>query len=234
MIKRVLSVGDIHGHYDKLMAMMDKIQYKPDEDVLIFHGDYVDRGTQNLAVLYKIMELKKQGAICLKGNHEWFTAMALHDICFGYPMYDKPFELENFYFRFGGKETYDELMKLSSAERLEIYNFINDLPKYATVDRYIFVHGGVNPSKMLEKNTLDEIVLPGNNFIWIPTYKDKIVVFGHTPTWNMRLYGQPENKNSSKIWYDSINKDKIGIDCGCGLGGRLACIDLVSGTEYYV
>jgi serine/threonine protein phosphatase 1 len=234
MTKRVLCIGDVHAHYDELIEMLNKIKYVPEEDILIFHGDYLDRGTQNLKTLYKIMELKKQGAICLRGNHEWFTAMALHDICFKNPMYKEPFELDNFYFIHGGKDTYDELMELDDEGRLEVYNFINNLPLYATLDKYIFVHGGINSNLRLEEHMLNEIVLPSSNWVRKPAYTNKVVVFGHLPTVNLYGYKKIKDIKNSKIWYDTRYKDKIGIDCGCGVGGRLACIDLVSGKEYYV
>ena len=37
--KRILAVGDIHGMYEKLIALMEKIQFNPAEDLLIFLGD---------------------------------------------------------------------------------------------------------------------------------------------------------------------------------------------------
>ena len=76
--KRILAVGDIHGMYDKLIALMDKVQFNPDEDLLIFLGDYIDRGQQSLECLDYVMNLQKQypeRVICLKGNHE---AMCAH------------------------------------------------------------------------------------------------------------------------------------------------------------
>lgn len=41
---RVLAIGDVHGMYEKLIKLMDKIRFNPDEDLLIFLGDYIDRG----------------------------------------------------------------------------------------------------------------------------------------------------------------------------------------------
>ena len=42
--KRILAVGDIHGMYDKLIALMKKVKFDPEDDLLIFLGDYIDRG----------------------------------------------------------------------------------------------------------------------------------------------------------------------------------------------
>ena len=40
---RVLAIGDVHGMYEKLIKLMDKIRFNPDEDLLIFLGDYIAR-----------------------------------------------------------------------------------------------------------------------------------------------------------------------------------------------
>ena len=71
--KRILAVGDVHGMYEKLKALMEIIQLNPAKDLLIFLGDYIDRGPQSLEALDYVMALNKQypeRAIPLLGNHE--------------------------------------------------------------------------------------------------------------------------------------------------------------------
>ena len=82
--KRILAVGDIHGMYDKLIALIEQVQFSPVEDLLIFLGDYIDRGPKSLECLDYVMNLQQQypeRVVCLKGNHEamcvnyyWFKA----------------------------------------------------------------------------------------------------------------------------------------------------------------
>lgn len=40
----VLAIGDIHGMYEKLITLLVKIQFNPEEELLVFLGDYIDRG----------------------------------------------------------------------------------------------------------------------------------------------------------------------------------------------
>ena len=47
---RILAIGDIHGMYEKLIKLMDKIRYNSEEDLLIFLGDYTPAGTQSRIV----------------------------------------------------------------------------------------------------------------------------------------------------------------------------------------
>lgn len=41
---KIYVVGDIHGMYNRLMSLMNNFSLK-DDDLLIFLGDYIDRGT---------------------------------------------------------------------------------------------------------------------------------------------------------------------------------------------
>ncbi|MBW1912733.1 MAG: metallophosphoesterase, partial [Deltaproteobacteria bacterium] len=40
----VFIIGDVHGCLEILKRLMNKIDWQPDRDRLIFLGDYVDRG----------------------------------------------------------------------------------------------------------------------------------------------------------------------------------------------
>ena len=71
--KRVLAVRDIHGMYGKLIKLMGKVQFDPSDDLLVFLGDYIDRGSQSLECLDYVMNLQLQypkRVIALMGNHE--------------------------------------------------------------------------------------------------------------------------------------------------------------------
>ncbi|UCF56884.1 MAG: serine/threonine protein phosphatase, partial [Deltaproteobacteria bacterium] len=70
--ERTFIVGDIHGCLDVLKRLMDKIHWRPDEDRLIFLGDYIDRGADSRGVVDYVMEISKESSLvqCLLGNHE--------------------------------------------------------------------------------------------------------------------------------------------------------------------
>lgn len=61
-------MSDIHGCYDELMKMPEKIQFSSD-DTLIIAGDYMDRGTQSLEVLDWVSDTP-DNVILIKGNHD--------------------------------------------------------------------------------------------------------------------------------------------------------------------
>ena len=57
---RILAVDDIHGMYEKLMTLMDQIHFNPEEDLMVFLGDYIDRGPKSLECWDEVMKLYKQ------------------------------------------------------------------------------------------------------------------------------------------------------------------------------
>lgn len=64
------AIGDIHGRYDLLVDLLEKLKEYPDHK-LVFLGDMVDRGPDSFKVVQKIKELTEtNGAIALFGNHE--------------------------------------------------------------------------------------------------------------------------------------------------------------------
>ena len=78
-------IGDIHGHADKLMELLEKLGYKarggsyshPIRTVL-FVGDYIDRGPKIRETLMIVRQMVESGnAIALMGNHE-YNALCFH------------------------------------------------------------------------------------------------------------------------------------------------------------
>lgn len=78
-------IGDIHGHADKLEALLQKLGYTlkngaywhPERKVL-FLGDYIDRGPHIRTVLETVRNMVESGAaLALMGNHE-YNALCFH------------------------------------------------------------------------------------------------------------------------------------------------------------
>lgn len=79
-------IGDVHGHADKLEALLEKMGYclhkgiyKHPERKVFFVGDYIDRGPQikeTLQIVRKMVE--SHNALAIMGNHEY------NAICFHY------------------------------------------------------------------------------------------------------------------------------------------------------
>ena len=69
--RRIILIGDVHGCYDELMQLLDKVNYNPKVDVLIFADDLVDRGPKIREVLEFVKTGYDRGLV--------FTVMSNHD-----------------------------------------------------------------------------------------------------------------------------------------------------------
>jgi hypothetical protein len=81
-------IGDIHGHYDKLIALLQTLGYEPQGHAfrhpegrcVVFLGDYIDRGPKIRETLHLVRNMVDAGdALAIMGNHE-FNAL-----CFATP-----------------------------------------------------------------------------------------------------------------------------------------------------
>jgi serine/threonine protein phosphatase 1 len=76
---RTIAVGDIHGCSLALRALLDAIGPGPD-DLLVFLGDYIDRGPDSRSVLEQVIALAGRCTVVpLLGNHEEMVLAALSD-----------------------------------------------------------------------------------------------------------------------------------------------------------
>ena len=63
-------ISDIHACFYTLTSLLGKIRTIDDSPQFIFIGDYVDRGNYSWDVVNLVIQLQKDGAICLRGNHD--------------------------------------------------------------------------------------------------------------------------------------------------------------------
>jgi len=204
-VKRTLAIGDIHGCYEKLVKLLSNIDYNPGEDLLIFVGDYIDRGTESYLTIQLIKECVSKGAIALLGNHELMAINALEDD------YYKSLWLYN-----GGQKTLDSYSYHKKYVKDDL-EFFKSLPYCFENEKYIFVHAGLNPSELEERRKEDLVWIRDE---WLNcNYNGKPCVFGHTPM---------------KDIFISENGKQIGIDTGAFYYGKLSCIELPSMKIYQV
>ncbi len=203
-MQRIYAIGDIHGRFDKLMALLDKIVIDFESDTVVFLGDYIDRGPNSFEVVDYLVKLKKKypQIIFLKGNHEDMLENYLSGK-------DRMTYLIN-----GGQQTLDSYLSrprqpdepLIPADHLAFYK---SLLLYYETDQYIFVHAGLNKHVPLEEQKLEDLLWIRGKFIQTKYDFGKLVVFGHTPL--------PE---------PLLQPNKIGIDTGAVYGNKLTCIRL--------
>jgi len=202
--ERVFIVGDIHGCLEMLKRLMDKIDWHPDADRLIFLGDYIDRGENPKGVVDFILELSKLSQLvdCLIGNHEdiFLDFLINGDI--------QPF-LAN-----GGLTTLesyrlDEMRYRKPVIPSDHMDFFQNLLPWIELDDHYVVHAGFRPEVEIEKQSIEDIIWIREPFIHSDYDFGKKVIFGHTP------FSKP-----------LVMDNKIGLDTGAVFGSRLTCLEI--------
>jgi bis(5'-nucleosyl)-tetraphosphatase (symmetrical) len=62
-------IGDVHGCYDELRALLEQVDFQPGQDTLWLTGDLVARGPGSLDVLRYVKSLGDSVRLVL-GNHD--------------------------------------------------------------------------------------------------------------------------------------------------------------------
>jgi len=117
---RVIFVGDTHGAIDVTQTVIDK--FFDDADLIVFLGDYVDRGNkslENLGLIASTLLEDPHRTIMLRGNHE------------------SP--LTNPYYGFTNEVT----EKLGEGSYDKIKEFFQAMPYAVVVNDYLCLHGGI-------------------------------------------------------------------------------------------
>ncbi len=215
------AVGDVHGCLEKVLRLLEVLQYDPATDRLIFLGDYIDRGPDSKGVLDLMLRLYRENPanIFLMGNHEdnfltYLRACAAGD--------HTNYWLSEPFFAGGGVATLQSYhptlrdpadARLIEAVPIEHRDFLDGLPLCWTNEAYIAVHAGVRPGIPLERQYENDLLRIRGPFLYTPHGLGKCVVFGHTPFPHV-------------MW----DEDKIGIDTGAcyqGMGyGKLTALCL--------
>lgn len=74
-------ISDIHGCFVTLEKLLSRVWAADENPQLVFIGDYVDRGPRSKEVVDLVVQLQKEGAVCLRGNHDDVIDWLLNDHC---------------------------------------------------------------------------------------------------------------------------------------------------------
>ena len=203
-------IGDVHGCYDELCALLKKLGYPRDDRKIIFLGDLCDRGPKNVEVLRLVMSMVKSGAAyCVAGNHDVKLLRKLNRA--------------NVQVSHGLAITIEQLSEESEEFIAEVKDFLDGFISHYVFDggKLVVAHAGIKEkyhgrgsAKIRDfclygdtTGETDEYGLPVR-LPWANEYRGRAtVVYGHTPT--------PEVE---------IVNGTFCIDTGCVFGGKLTAL----------
>ncbi|WP_304167938.1 metallophosphoesterase family protein [Phenylobacterium aquaticum] len=221
----IYAIGDVHGRIDALEVLLRTIVQDARatapaaRPLLIFLGDYVDRGPASKEVVSLIIALGKEASLevrALKGNHEEALLQFLDEPEFGstWAEYGGITTLASYGVTPPTGRTDPEAWAVASqalakAMPRDHLAFYNELELMAVVGDYAFVHAGVRPGVSLAHQSAHDLMWIRQEFLSSPGRFEKIIVHGHTPM------EEPQ-----------MTKARIGVDTGVYATGILTAVRL--------
>jgi len=213
---RIYVVGDLHGCLEEpeiLIKHLESREGLSQDDLVIFLGDYVDRGPDTKSVVDLMLDFATRfpKTRYLKGNHE---DMLLDFLGFDGRMgqaflYNGGLETIQSY----GISVFSPPGEMVDAMPESHFQFYSELESIIQVGDFICVHAGLNPTKELGDQDDSEVFWIRDEFIANDHNFGKTIVFGHTP----------HQEVFEHLPY------KIGIDTGLVFGNKLTCLELKEG-----
>ena len=228
---RVYAIGDIHGRVDLLRRLhrqiLDDAKDAPDKrKVIVYVGDYVDRGPDSFGVIDMLTHEPLEGfeRHLLRGNHE--------DMMTGFLETGTGGEM---WLMNGGRDTMDsygidlwdmllDLCDLEKARQGLLHavpeshlKFIKDLELHHREGDYLFVHAGILPGVRLEEQTERDLLWIRGEFLDSDADHGFVVVHGHSSR------SEPEAR-----------ANRIGIDTGAWHSNRLTALVLEDDSRRFL
>jgi len=227
-------ISDLHGNYEGYMKILKLIDFS-DGDTLYVNGDVIDRGMDGIKIFQHMM--MQPNIYPILGNHEYAAAT-----CLQFLMKEITEEsigdidkvtIKNLleWQEIGGKCTMEAFYKLSSEEKQDIVDYLEEFSLYEEVvidgKHFVIVHAGLTNfalDRPLDDYELYELIFTAPNYDTV-YFPDKYLVTGHLPT--KAIEGNPR---ANKIF---IHNNHIAIDCASGYDGCVGCICLDTFEEFY-
>ena len=220
------AIGDIHGRADLLAQMFDLLEGRLADErrdgrapIVIFLGDYVDRGPNSAGVLDLLTGDRPHGyeRRYLRGNHEQSMLAFM----------EAPNDNRS-WLHHGGAETlasygvappsprhatHEECTEAAAALRARLPTehliFLEKLERYVELGDYAFVHAGVDLARPLDAQQDHDLYWSRERFLNGKRRFSHRVVHGHTPT------DQP-----------FADDRRVGVDTGAYATGVLTAVRL--------
>ncbi|HEY0003417.1 MAG TPA: metallophosphoesterase [Pyrinomonadaceae bacterium] len=190
---RTIIVGDIHGCYDELLDLLEKLRAGADDRVVAV-GDLIVKGEQNREVLDLFM-----------GDARFSSVIGNHDLALLRYWRGEAVKLKA-----AQKRTRKEL----KPDRERYAAYLESLPLLIDLGSHLVVHAGVRPGVAIKEQSVEDLTelrtlgpdrTSRRGVPWYDVYEgEKTVIFGHWPS--------AEPRRGPKA---------LGLDTGCVYGHRL-------------
>jgi len=219
-----IAIGDIHGNLPALDDLLGQVSDEVGrEDVVVFLGDYIDRGPDSRGCVEAILSFRAQTdaeVVCLQGNHEewllqtqkdytrhsWLVGMEALDTVRSYSPEGAQMLREALHE--AGLRLYLERCRLPyelffSAIPSSHHAFLKDLALFFSNDDGFYSHAGLDPTVTNVAEQTSESLVWGHARFPADYRGDEVVVYGHWNNADFDINGWPTAR---------IRGNTIGID----------------------
>lgn len=214
-ISRMVLIGDIHGCFDQLVALLDKIRYNEHTDAVVMLGDFISKGPDSIKVLDYAID---HGFYSIMGNHE------LSILSKYFHSKDLPFNDGDVYKLPKKLLKFDDESKIALNLKQKHLNYLFKSPLFLKLGPVPFAatstlpgiatHLGFEPDVPLERQKIQHLLSMPKKWYkdfkeWIKSQplKDRFIVY----------YGHYSGVGLN------IKKYTKGLDSSCVKGGALTC-----------
>ncbi|NOR62150.1 MAG: hypothetical protein GQ535_06625 [Rhodobacteraceae bacterium] len=222
---RIYAIGDIHGCLAELEGMQariaaDLVTSPHPKPLVIYLGDYMDRGPDCRGVLENLMKANTPTlpARFLYGNHDSYPKLFLNDPLGMHgcqyhwldPVMGGQITLES-YGAWGATEDKAEAFRdaFQDVYPQAHFDWVEACERSIHIGGYFFAHAGVNPERALDDQLEYELMWIRKPFLTFKGDFGAVVVHGHTPVQEVENHG-----------------NRIGVDTGAVFGRKLSCLVL--------
>ncbi|MCC5640493.1 serine/threonine protein phosphatase [Nostoc sp. CHAB 5844] len=214
--QRRIVIGDVHGHYEGLMTLLEAIAPTSDDQVY-FLGDLIDRGPHSSHVVNFVQQ---NNYPCLLGNHEQMLLNIL-------TQRNVPTQAMQAWLYSGGQATLSSYQ--TSTIPQDHLDWFQALPTYLDLGDIWLTHAGLDPTIPLAEQTAEQFCWIRDEFHSIekPYFPDKLIIVGHTITFTLPNV-TPGKLAEGRGWLD--------IDTGAyhPRSGWLTGLDITNALIYQV
>ena len=218
-------IANIHGNYEKFKDILSQISFR-EEDTMYVLGDMVDYGEESMELIADLSV--RLNVYPVAGEHDFLAARMLKGFdrmlkSGASPDPDYIAEMTQ-WVKEGGQTTLEGFRALDEEQREGVLDYLEEMTLFEEVElkgkKYLLLHAGIadfDPDADLYDYLPEDFFSEPLDASY-PLIEDTTVVVGHAPT------------ASGKITY---GEGSIFIDCGVAEGGKLACLCLENGKEFY-
>jgi len=225
---RIISVGDVHGCLDSLSFLVDNLKLT-EKDLIIFVGDYVDRGPNAPGTIEYLMDLnEKQSCVFIRGNHDsmmlsWLGFYGMYgrywlDECNGGQTTLKQYKVSSIESKYASREIEpNEIKELVKAKISPSHvEFLMNTLMFFEMDHAFYSHAGFETNYWLPYDNQGE-----EQYTWT---REGFLGRGHTKKLQKHVvHGHTINRPDYRPYYVEQHK-QINLDSGCFKSGNLSAL----------